>query len=113
MAGGKQVTPTDQTRLEQIRNGANWPGNVAFLLSLLSQETKRADEAEAGTAETEILEKSVAAMNLAAAYLWKAADAVGASHPSDPCVFHAQRLQIASGAIHRMLTVRRGREGKI
>ena len=45
------MTPTDQTRLTEIRGNyfAASPDDVAFLLSLLSQETKRADEAEART----------------------------------------------------------------
>lgn len=64
-------------------------------------------EAQAGRvkAEREIIDKAVGSMNLAAAYLWKAAESIGASHPSDPCVYYAQRLQIAAGALQRMLAM--------
>ena len=50
------MTPTEQTRLDEIRKSVSTYGCVPaldshFLLSLLSQETKRADEAEARTWE--------------------------------------------------------------
>ena len=45
------MTPTDQTRLAEIREAIEFNESIGhvdqrFLLSLLSQETKRADEAE-------------------------------------------------------------------
>ena len=49
------MTPTDQTRLDEIRRDLDLScvssEDASFLLSLLSQETKRADEAEARTWE--------------------------------------------------------------
>ena len=50
---GDAMTPTNQTRLAEIRRDPCNIGviDINFLLSLLSQETKRADEAEARTWE--------------------------------------------------------------
>lgn len=100
---------TEEVRRHQALCGSDFPdcGLGHAMRYLFAQDANRRTPSPAreDLATREIIEKSVAAMNLAAAYLWKAAEAVGASHQSDPCVYHAQRLQIASGALGRLLSL--------
>ena len=90
------MTPTEQTRLAEIRKTAEiadpylfGKDKVRFLLSLLSQETKRADEAEARTWEE-------------AAYMMMEAT------EGNPFMYDAFVRPLENKAA----AVRRGREGK-